>query len=88
MLLMHKIWKKYPAGVHYLKSTEAIVATQPAATWKEFFNQRIRWASKARLYEDKRLLPVLFLVYLFLFFVFCIVFCWFLFTVVNVLGCI
>ena len=65
MLLMHKIWKKYPGDVHYLKSKNAIVSTQPAKTWKEFLNQRIRWASKARQYDDKRLLPVLLLVYFF-----------------------
>ena len=65
MLLMHKIWQQYPAGVHYIKSKEAIVSTQPQKTWKDFFNQRIRWASKARKYEDKRILPVLLLVYFF-----------------------
>ncbi|HET6996708.1 MAG TPA: glycosyltransferase [Chitinophagaceae bacterium] len=65
MLLMHKIWKKYPGRVHYLKSDQAIVSTQPVESWKEFFSQRIRWASKARKYDDKRILPVLVLVYLF-----------------------
>ncbi len=65
MLLMHKIWKKHPAGVHYLKSKQAIVETAPVKNWKEFFQQRIRWASKARHYDDKRIFPVLLLVYLF-----------------------
>ncbi len=65
MLLMYKIAKKYPEGVHYLKSKEAIVSTQAAKTGKEFFNQRIRWASKAAKYEDKRIFPVLLVVYLF-----------------------
>jgi poly-beta-1,6-N-acetyl-D-glucosamine synthase len=65
MLLMHKIWKKFPEHVYYIKSRDAIVSTQPVRTWKEFFNQRIRWASKARQYDDKRILPVLLLVYLF-----------------------
>lgn len=64
MLLMHKIWKKNPGKVHYLKSKEAIVSTQPEKNWRAFFNQRIRWASKARIYEDKRIFPVLLLVYL------------------------
>ena len=63
MLLMYKIWKKHPEKVHYLKSKDAIVSTQPVKTWGEFFNQRIRWASKARSYDDKRILPVLTLVY-------------------------
>jgi cellulose synthase/poly-beta-1,6-N-acetylglucosamine synthase-like glycosyltransferase len=65
MLLMHKIWEKFPGRVHYLKSKNAIVATQPMKTWKEFLNQRIRWASKARYYQDKRILLALLLVYFF-----------------------
>ena len=65
MLLMHKIAKQYPGQVGYLKSADAIVATQPVKSWKAFFNQRIRWASKAKSYDDKRILPVLVLVYLF-----------------------
>ena len=65
MLLMHKIAKKYPGKIHYLKSREAIVSTQPMQTWKQFLNQRIRWASKATHYDDKRIIWVLLLVYLF-----------------------
>jgi biofilm PGA synthesis N-glycosyltransferase PgaC len=65
MLLMHKIWRQYPDRVHYLKAKEAIVSTQPVTTWKAFFQQRIRWASKAKQYDDKRILPVLLLVFLF-----------------------
>jgi cellulose synthase/poly-beta-1,6-N-acetylglucosamine synthase-like glycosyltransferase len=63
MLLMHKIWKRYPNKVHYLKSKPAIVSTESEKTWKAFFNQRIRWASKARSYQDKRIFPVLLVVY-------------------------
>lgn len=63
MLLMYKIWKQHPGEVYYLKSKEAVVSTQPQKTWKAFLNQRIRWASKANKYEDKRFLPVLLLVY-------------------------
>lgn len=65
MLLMHKIWKHYPDRVHYLKSKAAIVTTQPMKTWKTFFNQRIRWASKAKNYDDKRIIAVLLVVFLF-----------------------
>ncbi|HEX6193178.1 MAG TPA: glycosyltransferase [Chitinophagaceae bacterium] len=64
MLLMHKINAGFPGKSHFLKSTSAIVSTRPATSWGEFFNQRIRWASKAAKYDDKRLLPVLLLVYL------------------------
>jgi len=65
MLLMHKIYQRYPDRVLYLKSKEAIVQTQPMDTGKNFFNQRIRWASKADKYDDKRILGVLLLVYFF-----------------------
>ena len=65
MLLMYKIYKRYPGKVHYLKSKEAIVKTLAAESWKAFFNQRIRWASKAGKYDDKRIFWVLLLVYLF-----------------------
>ncbi|HYE54848.1 MAG TPA: glycosyltransferase [Chitinophagaceae bacterium] len=64
MLLMHKIAKKFPEGIRYLKSTSAIVTAQPAAGWSAFWQQRIRWASKADKYEDKRIFKVLLLVYL------------------------
>ena len=63
MLLMHKIYKQYPQGVFFLKSTEAIVQANSMATLKDFFNQRIRWASKADKYDDKRIFAVLLLVY-------------------------
>ena len=63
LLLMHKIAKKYAHEIMYLKSAAVIVKTIPATTVKTFFNQRIRWASKAEKYEDKRMLPVLMLVY-------------------------
>ena len=65
MLLMHKIYQKYPDRVLFLKSKHAIVKTAAVQTIKEFFNQRIRWASKAEKYDDKRILPVLVLVYFF-----------------------
>lgn len=65
MLLMHKIAKKYPRNIHYLKSADAIVSTKPMETWSAFFNQRVRWASKALYYDDKSIFRVLLLVYLF-----------------------
>jgi cellulose synthase/poly-beta-1,6-N-acetylglucosamine synthase-like glycosyltransferase len=74
MLLMHKIWKLYPQSVKYLKSREAIVLTAPMNSWRDFFWQRIRWASKTAHYEDKRVFWVLVFIYFFnvLFFVLCI----------------
>ena len=64
MLLMHKIYKRWPDKVLFLRSKEAIVQTAPVNSIKEFFSQRIRWASKADKYDDKRIFAVLLLVYL------------------------
>ena len=64
MLLMHKIKLKYPGKIGYLYSKESIVLTSPMGTWKDFFNQRIRWASKASSYQDKSIYWILLLVYL------------------------
>jgi hypothetical protein len=48
-----------------LKSKDAVVTTHPCSSWPDFFQQRIRWASKAAYYDDKRIFYVLLLVYLF-----------------------
>jgi len=63
MLLMHKIYQKYPEKVFYLKSSAAIVSTAAVSSWKQFFHQRIRWASKWDSYDDKKIMSVLLLVY-------------------------
>lgn len=65
MLLMHKIYRKYPDGIAYVRRQEAIVATDAAPDWSAFFQQRIRWASKAAYFEDKRIFWVLVMVYFF-----------------------
>src|SRR6187397_54026 len=65
MLLMQKIAERFPAKVSYLLSKDVIVTTQAARTWKEFFSQRIRWASKATDYNDIKIFSTLFLVYFF-----------------------
>lgn len=64
MLLMQKIDRKFPGRTSYCLSPDAIVPTKPEPTMSAFLRQRIRWASKARYYSDKRILPVLTLVYL------------------------
>lgn len=64
MLLMHKIYTLNPKKVMYCLSPDTIVETKPAENIKAFLNQRIRWASKALVYHDKRIIYVLMLVYL------------------------
>ena len=63
MLLMYKIYNQYPESVFYLKSRTAVVTTNPVLNWRDFLNQRIRWASKATHYDDKKIFWILLLVY-------------------------
>jgi cellulose synthase/poly-beta-1,6-N-acetylglucosamine synthase-like glycosyltransferase len=65
MLLMQKISRKFPEKIFFLKSTEAIVSTQPAPDWKSFLNQRIRWSSKADKYDNRKIFLTLLFVYIF-----------------------
>jgi cellulose synthase/poly-beta-1,6-N-acetylglucosamine synthase-like glycosyltransferase len=65
MLLMYKIQKQFSNRIQYLKSKDAVVTTRAEKTWSAFFSQRIRWASKADKYDDKRIFAVLLIVYLF-----------------------
>ncbi len=64
MLLMQKIKQAFPGKLGFLFHQGAIVSTLPMPNWKQFINQRIRWASKATHYQDKRIFWVLLLVYL------------------------
>ena len=87
MLLMHKIKDKYPTQIGYLFHVNAIVETLPMQGWKSFINQRIRWASKASDYSDKKISLVLLLVYVFnLVLLILPVLSFFLYMVINLLG--
>lgn len=50
--LMHKVAAKYPEKVQFLKSQEVIVETHAHDSWRSFYNQRKRWASKWRHYDN------------------------------------
>lgn len=64
MLLMHKVAQQYPHRIRYILSRDAMVSTAAMPDWKSFINQRIRWASKAKYYEDKKIFGVLLWVYI------------------------
>jgi cellulose synthase/poly-beta-1,6-N-acetylglucosamine synthase-like glycosyltransferase len=64
MLLMQKISGAYPGRVCYCFSRDAIVDTATENSWKLFLRQRIRWASKATRYRDRKLFRILLNVYL------------------------
>lgn len=50
--LMHKIAAKYPDKVRFLKDPNTIVETHAHASWRSFYNQRKRWASKWKHYNN------------------------------------
>ncbi len=53
VFLLQKAISLHPQKVHYLKSRESIVTTQPAKSWRELFYQRVRWASKSISYQSE-----------------------------------
>jgi len=65
MLLMYKIRQQYPNGIRYLKSKAAVVQTAAQESWKAFFNQRIRWSSKAGQYQERKMTGILAMIYFF-----------------------
>lgn len=65
MFLMHKMKQTLHKPVGYLFHPDAIVLTAAMDTWKGFIMQRIRWASKARYYDDRSITMVLTVVYFF-----------------------
>lgn len=64
MLLMQKIEARFPGQSLYLKQAEAIATTHYLPTLNAFFQQRIRWASKAKYFNDKKIQAILLLVLL------------------------
>ncbi len=52
-LLLHKIASKYPDGIGFCKSKQAMVYTHAKHSLTAFINQRKRWASKSTKYKNK-----------------------------------
>ncbi len=55
VLLIEKFIMQYPHQVRFLKSHNALVKTASCSTWKELWQQRLRWVSKAGNYKNIRL---------------------------------
>jgi len=65
--LMYKISKRYPSGISFLKSIQAIVHIQPKSGISEFYDQRRRWSGKWRKHPNplsKALAIYIFIVHL------------------------
>ncbi|MBM3431595.1 MAG: glycosyltransferase [Bacteroidetes bacterium] len=56
VLLIEKFMNRFPGQIHFLKSSQALVKTQPCPTWKSLWQQRVRWVSKAGRYKNRQLL--------------------------------
>jgi poly-beta-1,6-N-acetyl-D-glucosamine synthase len=56
--LMRKMQDAFPGHVVFMPSGNAVVRTQPKATLKEFFFQRLRWAGKWK-YNDSRIARII-----------------------------
>ena len=62
--LMHKIAQKYPKSVHFIKQPQSVVTTSPVPSFKKFFHQRKRWASKWSFYRDYKVKILAFFIFL------------------------
>lgn len=65
MLLMEKMQRMFPGKISCTLDPRSIVTTRTEPSWRSFFQQRIRWASKAPRYESASLKYTLIWVYLF-----------------------
>jgi len=61
--LLHKIAKKYPTQVFFLKNKSSIVYTLAKQSLKDFEAQRVRWASKWSYYQSP--FPKIFAIFIF-----------------------
>ena len=52
-LLLHKVASRYPDGIGFCKSENAIVYTHAKPNLQAFIQQRKRWASKSTKYKNK-----------------------------------
>lgn len=64
-LLMQKISDTTRHRVRFCASRDATVVTEPVHSFREFFQQRKRWASKGAHYPNKWLIAMLVAIYLF-----------------------
>jgi hypothetical protein len=64
ILLLHKVAKRYPNQVFFLKNKDTTVLTEAQPDLRSFLSQRLRWATKSKSYEDWRVTLRLVVVFL------------------------
>tara|TARA_R100000306_G_scaffold12238_6_gene14630 strand:- start:53285 stop:54421 length:1137 start_codon:yes stop_codon:yes gene_type:complete len=52
IFLLEKVKEHAPKPVQFLKTSDAVVITQPQKKWTQIINQRVRWASKTTKQEN------------------------------------
>lgn len=63
--LLHRVFKVYPNGVHFLKHIDALVETTANSSLKQLADQRRRWVSKSTKYENRYITAIMVGAYLF-----------------------
>jgi cellulose synthase/poly-beta-1,6-N-acetylglucosamine synthase-like glycosyltransferase len=63
--LLHKVFKKYPNEVYFLKDLRALVSTSANASMEQLTSQRRRWVSKSTSYDNRYITAILVAAYLF-----------------------
>ncbi len=49
VFIIHNFKKRFREKIHFLKSAAAIVYTRAERSWRAFFSQRLRWATKNKM---------------------------------------
>jgi cellulose synthase/poly-beta-1,6-N-acetylglucosamine synthase-like glycosyltransferase len=65
IFLMQKISRLTDYKIKFCNSRKAVVITESSSDFRDFFNQRKRWASKSLHYKDSNLIVQLILIFLF-----------------------
>lgn len=65
MMLLQKIANVYPDKIEFLKNPDATTFTKTQETLTSFINQRVRWSTKSKGYEERQMTLILFGVWLF-----------------------
>jgi cellulose synthase/poly-beta-1,6-N-acetylglucosamine synthase-like glycosyltransferase len=63
--LLHRIYKRYPNQVCFLKNRDAVVYTSANTSIMQLAEQRRRWVSKSTKYENRYITAILVAAYLF-----------------------
>ena len=69
IFLIQKIAGRFPGQIAFAKSREAATYTLPQHSWRAFLQQRLRWGTKNRSYDDWRVTAVAGLVFLLAWFI-------------------